>query len=366
MQKPFSFKFIKFIKYFILIITKKNNILFFLSFLNVIFILNVSFVSYKNKKIMFINFNNDTSVKKTFLYKEDKNINNLNNKYPINISLSIDDSYMYPSLVVMTMCLENNDKNKHIIIFYLLLPNNFNDKNLEIFESLKLSYDVRINYYYIINYFDCLEQWKGSNANYYKLFIPILFPYIERMIHLDGDTMVFKDLWEMFNLPFDDNYFLAQPTGLYSFKDKVLKKNPINVGVMLFNIKKIREDNKDFELLHYLFLKKYTEQKTIGYVCPPKVGYLPFKYGIYCFGGGIKAYTSYIKENMIIRVNLTEVEEALKDPTIIHVFCGPKHWIKGTKQPYEKGPDCDKYQKIFYNYAKKTKYYRNIYIKYMK
>jgi hypothetical protein len=46
--------------------------------------------------------------------------------------------------------------------------------------------------------------------------------------------------------------------------------------------------------------------------------------------------------------------EALNDPTIIHVFCGPKHWIKRTKTPYEKGPDCDKYQTIFYNYAKKT------------
>jgi lipopolysaccharide biosynthesis glycosyltransferase len=124
----------------------------------------------------------------------------------------------------MTMCLENNDKNNHIIIFYLLLPNNFNDKNFEVFESLKLSYNIRINYYYIINYFDCLEKWKGSNANYYKLFIPILFPYIERMIHLDGDTMVLKDLWEMYNLPFDDNYFLAQPTGMYIFEDKVLKK----------------------------------------------------------------------------------------------------------------------------------------------
>jgi hypothetical protein len=89
-------------------------------------------------------------------------------------------------------------------------------------------------------------------------------------------------------------------------------------------------------------------------ICLPKVRYLPFKYGIFCFGGGIKAYTSYIKKNMIIRVNLTEMAEALNDPTIIHVFCGPKHWIKRTKTPYEKGPDCDKYQTIFYNYAKKT------------
>ena len=122
----------------------KMKLLLFLSFLNVIFVLYLNYVFYKDKKIVFINFNNDTSNKKTFLYKEDKNINNLNNKHPINISLSIDDSYIYPSLVVMTMCLENNDKNNHIIIFYLLLPNNFNDKNLEIFESLKLSYDVRI------------------------------------------------------------------------------------------------------------------------------------------------------------------------------------------------------------------------------
>ena len=153
---------------------------------------------------------------------------------------------MYPSLVVMTMCLENNDKNNHIIIFYLLLPYNFNDKNLKIFESLKISYDVQINYYYITNYFDSLKKWMGSYAIYYKLFIPILFPYIERMIHLDGDSMVFKDLWEIVNLPFDDNNFLGQPTGKCYFKDKIFKKNPINAGVMLFNIKKLREDNKDF------------------------------------------------------------------------------------------------------------------------
>jgi lipopolysaccharide biosynthesis glycosyltransferase len=152
----------------------------------------------------------------------------------------------------------------------------------------------------MINYFDCLIKWRGSNAIYYKLFIPILFPYIERMIHLDCDTMVFKDLWEMFNLPFNDNYFLAQPTGKSIFKDKILKQNGINSGVMLINIKKLRKDNKDFELLHYLFLNKFIEQTLITYVCVPKIGYLPFKYGIFFFGGGIKAYESFVKEKMVI------------------------------------------------------------------
>ena len=218
--------------------------------LYIIFILNIFFVdlyiySPKIRGISFKNFN-DISNKKTFLYKEDLNINNLNNKKPINISLSLDNSHVYPSLIVMTSALENNDKDNHLLIFYLLLSNNFDDNNLEIFESLKSKYDVRINYYYITNYFNCLIKWRGSNAIYYKLFIPILFPYIERMIHLDGDTVVFKDLWEMFNLAFNDNYYLAQPTLKGVFKS--FNKNPINVGVMLINIKKIREDNKDYEI----------------------------------------------------------------------------------------------------------------------
>jgi lipopolysaccharide biosynthesis glycosyltransferase len=178
--------------------------------------------------------------------------------------------------------------------------------------------------------------------------------------------MVFKDLWEMFNLPFDDNYFLAQPTTKDVFQDKILKQNTINAGVMIFNIKKLREDNMDFKLLHYLFLKKYTEQILIGYVCLPKIGYLPFKYGIFFIGGGIQAYISHVQNKMIQKVNLTEVEEALKDPTIAHVFCHPKHWEKKTKTLYGKEPMCNKYQKIFYNYAKKTKYYKRIYNKYMK
>ena len=78
------------------------------------------------------------------LFREDKNINNLNNRNPINISLSLDNSHIYPSLIVMTSALENNDKDKHILIFYLLLSYDFDDNNLEIFESLKLKYDVRI------------------------------------------------------------------------------------------------------------------------------------------------------------------------------------------------------------------------------
>jgi lipopolysaccharide biosynthesis glycosyltransferase len=44
-----------------------------------------------------------------------------------------------------------------------------------------------------------------------------MFPELERMIFLDGDTLIFKDISEMYNLPFNGNYVLGYPfhTPLY-------------------------------------------------------------------------------------------------------------------------------------------------------
>lgn len=168
----------------------------------------------------------------------------------------------------------------------------------------------------------------------------------------------------MFNLPFNDNYFLAQPTRKHKFKNKFIRKNVINVGVILFNIEKFRKDNKDFEVFYHLFKNKFTEQDVLNYVCHPNVGYLPFKYGIF-FMGNINSYIKKIENYMMEKVNITEVSEAINNPSIVHVlFCNPKHWYKSPK--FEKSPFCKKYQEYFYFYANKTNYYEIIYNKYMK
>lgn len=320
----------------------------------------------KNDSKSLINNLDDSKIKSGFVFKQDDIALNLNKKKSINISLSLDNSHVYQTLVVMTSALENNDKNNHILIFYLLLSSDFNNENLKIIESLKIKFETIINYYYIPNIFNSLVKWKGSNAIYYKLFIPLLFPYLKRMIHLDGDTLVFKDLYEMFNLPLGDNYFLAQPSVKHIFKDRIFKKNVINVGVILFNIELFRKDNKDFEVFYYLFKNKFTEQDVLNYVCLPNVGYLPFKYGIF-FIGNINTYIKNMENKMTEKVNITEVSEAINDPSIVHVlFCYPKHWIKETRTAYERSLFCKKYQELFYYYANKTNYYEIIYNKYMK
>ena len=317
-----------------------------------------------------ISNSNNPIANNLFLYKENDYIKNYNNTKMINISLSLDNSHVYQTLVVMTSVLENNNQNKHFIIFYLLLSHDFDSRNIKIFESLKFKYQLIIKYYYIPNLFQSeLRKWRNSTAIYFKLLIPIIIPNIKRIIHLDGDTLVFKDLWELFNLPFDDNYYLAQPTRRYAFKDKKMSKEIINVGVMLINIEKIRKDNKDFEILYYLFKRRFTEQLAINYVCYPKIGYLPFKYGIFAnIHKKKKNYSNYINMKLNKQVNKSEIIESIIDPSITHVLCCiPKHWYRRNKTMDKTSYEtCMKFQKFFYYYAKKTSFYKNIYNKFMK
>ena len=57
-------------------------------------------------------------------------------------------------------------------------------------------------------------------------------------------------------------------------------------------------------------------------------------------------------------INLTEGYEAIKDPAIAHFsLCWPKVWSNDTRHLFNHNETCFKYQKEFYYYANKTKYY---------
>ena len=103
------------------------------------------------------------------------------------------------------------------------------------------------------------------------------------------------------------------------------------------------------------------EQDAILFYFSPNIGYLPFKYGMFLID--IKQYKKLL---FINKYNITEVYNAIKDPSIIHlVFCIPKVWNKNTRNSYGSHNICKIYQKIFYYYAKKTNCYSKIYNLYM-
>ena len=307
-----------------------------------------------------------------FLYKEDENNSKETNKNKISIVMTSDDYGLYPTLVSMASALENNNKKENILIYHLLLSHDFNMEYIEYFESLKENYDFRINYYQIPNnIFNNVRRWKKTYTVYFKLLIPIIFPDFERVIYLDSDTLIFKDLSEMFNLPFNNNYILGYPFHT-PWMVTINHKHPkiyINAGVLLININKIRRDNKDFELID--FTRKYSkrlfflEQDGINFVYYKKMGLLPLKYGVYLYGNITDFKKKYLYK-LKIKIDLNELKKAIDEPSIVHLCCcNPKVWYRKTKHENKFNHICKRYQREFYFYANKTKYYNNIYNEYM-
>ena len=309
--------------------------------------------------------------KPLFLYKEDKNNSINHNKNEIRISMALDNGGIYPTLVSMTSALENNDKKNNILVYYMLLSHDFNLSKIEILESLKSHYEVRINYYIIPNIFGSIRQWGKTYTVYYKLFIPLIFPEFERIIFLDGDTLIFKDILEMYRLPFNNNYVLGYPFHSPWLVDDlgVHSIYYINGGILVFNIREIRKKNADIKLLEFTMNNydkvNFLEQDTMNYIFFNKIGLLPLKYGVYLFGNFNEFKKEYLHK-FRFKLNLTEMKEAIKDPSIVHLCCcTPKVWHKNSKQEHQFQHICIKYQKIFYFYANKTNYFSDIYNKYM-
>ena len=360
-------------------------------FLYIIYLLLKSKSNFKNNENNYYNeFDNGINENKPEdnIPESEENINKLNfgklqfqkeeyetNKSLIHIAMACDNDNgaIYSTLVSMTSALENNNKEQNLLVYHLLLSNNFDMRKISYFESLKNDYDFILNYFKIPPVFKYIhKKWKNTDTVEYKLLLSLIYPDIPRIIFLDGDTLIFTDISEMYNLEFNDNYLLGYP---YHTADSLDKWDPdnfkiyVNGGVLLFNIHKIRKDNMDLKLLLFHGVNytrtNFFEQDSLNYIYKNKIGLLPLKYGVYLFGN-IEEYKKEYLYKMRIDINLTELENAIENPSIVHLCCcNPKVWYKSTRQ--EKGFNhiCERFQKEFYFYANKTKYYKEIYNTYM-
>lgn len=122
--------------------------------------------------------------------------------------------------------------------------------------------DVRFHFVYIdpngLLSFPESERYPGQI--YYRLFAAFLLPPdVERILYLDGDITIINPLDELYHMDFDGNYILAC-THIREFLNKmnrlrlgIREKRPyINSGVMLMNLKALREQQNPQEIIRYV------------------------------------------------------------------------------------------------------------------
>lgn len=215
----------------------------------------------------------------------------------IPIFFSIDDSYAPFLSVALKSAIDNSklENNYRAIIMFEslsqdnrerlggLATDNFKIDFVEMNEGLetitdRLSNRIRSEYFTLTIYF--------------RLFIASMFPEYDKAIYIDSDIILEEDIAELFSIDIGDNFIGAcrdaSIDGIEPFQSYVeqvvgIDRNDyVNSGVLLMNLKKLRD--ADFDKHFLLLLNTYhfdsvaPDQDYLNAICKGSIYYLSPKW----------------------------------------------------------------------------------------
>ena len=113
-----------------------------------------------------------------------------------------------------------------------------------------------------------------------------IFTQYDKILSLDVDTIINENISHLWDIDLD-GYYLAAVKEEHKSHDDFLY---INMGVVLFNLKKLRDDHKDDEIIHALntIPYDYNEQDCINELCQGHIYRIPADYNITNWSDGAK------------------------------------------------------------------------------
>ena len=208
-----------------------------------------------------------------------------------DIAFICDDNYCLPTAVCIQSIVDNylsrDILNIHVCTFGL---NQQNNKRINCLGSE----NVKV----IINVFNekCLEsQLKTilqkshvTPTALIKFELPNYFSDLDTILYMDSDIVVKSDFLELLQLKID-NYYLAASSEFFEYLRMIqnsLRRKPsdlfyFNSGVMLLNLRKMREDHISDMLWDYKLNKtktKLMDQESLNAICSSNTLHLPIKW----------------------------------------------------------------------------------------
>ena len=215
----------------------------------------------------------------------------------VHIFYCADDGNAMPTCVSIASVLENAGDEKiniHIVSFQ---DNKMSEQNIKKIEALKSIRDFDFDFVYVdkkrLDEFDT-GSWNKSIM--IKLYCAEIFPNLDRIIWLDDDVIILKSLKKLYNSDMGDKYLAGVDVSQEYHNNCTYW---ITAGIGLYNLKEMRKDNVQKNLLDSA--KEYAHKKSKVILCggveeyaltygipKDKVLILPYKYSImiHLYSGG--------------------------------------------------------------------------------
>lgn len=213
----------------------------------------------------------------------------------INLFFAVDDNYCPFLSATLHSILANASKNNKYN-FYVLITT-LSQKNKDILFS-QLEGNSTLQFVEMQEKLEALSQKLVTRdyytkSTYYRLFIPEMFPNLDKALYLDCDLVLNEDVANLYTTNLGKNLVGAAP-------DSAVQNNPIfidyvenglgikaekyfNAGVLLMNLKEMRKwkfEDKFIDLLGKYTFTVAQDQDYLNVLTKGRVKYLDFKWNV--------------------------------------------------------------------------------------
>ena len=257
------------------------------------------------------------------LLSKQKRLSNKQKKI-VNLAFATNNNGVKLLYISLFSLLENSNNNT-IYNIYIQVKNNFEKELKVLLHNLE-----KIYFNCFLHFINMKREFINAFRNhldistYYRIKLPILCSNINRIVHIDADTLILKDLLELYTLNFEQKFILGRLDGITDELDKlgVITKNYINAGIILMDLYSFRKYNYDKKFMNYInnhnnyrYLWHHA-QTTINFICHDKIGLLKPRYHMWPF----ISKKDLIDLNNLFRIKYNETEflNDYDNPFIVH------------------------------------------------
>lgn len=166
-----------------------------------------------------------------------------------------------------------------------------------------------------------------------KFIIPNIFSDLDRILYIDADLIVRKDLLDLYMTSMDDEYLCAVVDMWAPITDREFVKkcqHYFNSGMMLMNLAKMRKDNVPQELIEAKLRSTnfdLMDQDVFNEVCDGHIQTMDIKYNFLpiCYKRHHKKFDLKVI-NRLYNSSYLNIEETAIDPVIVHWAGSDKPW----------------------------------------
>lgn len=272
----------------------------------------------------------------------------------IPIAFSTDDNYAMPVSVAIKSIVVSTKEIKHFL-FVILFKNKLSIKSKNL---IKKAADINNNE---ILFIDVKNRIKNaylpishiSESGYYRLALPELLSNYDKCLYLDGDIIAHNSIKDLLEIKLDDNDYIGAikcesvQNSVITVKNRHKKelginslKQYINSGVLLMNLKKMREVDLSKKMIK-LMENNYSiqDQDIFNVACFNHIKHLPLKYN------AVPATFEKTILELSHVYSINEIISARKYPVIIHFNDKDKPW---NSKNIKFGEEWDNYYKNLY------------------